>query len=238
MARKDRNALCKMNSASNHSDKERVENDFYATPTRMVDLLYKKEPSLFEGNMWEPCNGLGHISDYFDVVYFRSIKSFKSDIINRKDDDTVIFDFFDIKNLDKDTKTSLPLTYNNENNIWEIDANIVTNPPYNLSNEFYETACSHLKEGKSMALFLKIQFLETQKRYELFQKYPPYKVLICVNRVHCGADGKFNNKIASGGAACYMWLIYKAGYKGLPTIDWINTKEDIENTIEKAPVLY
>ena len=50
--------------------------------------------------------------------------------------------------------------------------NIITNPPYSLAKEFVEKGLSLLASGGKMAMFLKIQFLESQKRANLFRKYP------------------------------------------------------------------
>ena len=211
MARKDKNALLKMNSASNHSKTEREENDFYATPTRMVGELLQHES--FGPDIWEPCNGMGHISDWFKDN--KDIHVYKSDIIDRTGD-TEILDFFGFDFSEK-PEWLKPIINN-----CTITADIITNPPYSKGTEFYEHACQLLGYGRKLAIFVKIQFLETQKRYELFKKFPPKSVLICVNRVHCGKDGKFNNEMASGGAACYCWLIYEKGYTGKCIIDWIN----------------
>lgn len=213
MARKDKNALMKMNSASNHSKSERAEHDFYATPTRMVGELCKHE--WFSPQLWEPCVGMGHISNYFED---KGKPVLKSDIVQLIDD-VHIQDIFAVTG--NEYPEWLEPYHTGQN---KFTLNIITNPPYNMGTEFYDKACSLLAHGYKLAIFVKIQFLETQKRYELFKKYPPKKVLICVNRVHCGKDGIFNNDDASGGAACYCWLIYEAGYEGPCTIDWINQK--------------
>ena len=47
--------------ASNHSDEDRAENDFYATPKRVTQMLLDKEK--FNNNVLEPCCGIGHISE-------------------------------------------------------------------------------------------------------------------------------------------------------------------------------
>ena len=45
------------------------------------------------------------------------------------------------------------------------DGDIITNPPYGLATEFAEHAMDIITDGHKVAMFLKIQFLETQKRY-------------------------------------------------------------------------
>lgn len=226
-----KHSLARINSASNISKSERQSEDFYATPTRMVDLLFKHYPEFSKSNVfWEPCNGMGHISSYMKD---KPVTVMKSDIIDRTGD-TEILDFLE---LDLSNKENIPdwllpnveYYFYNDQMQFLVDADIITNPPYNKGTEFYEKACSVLAPGQRLAVFVKIQFLETQKRYDVFKKYPPKKVLVCVNRVHCGKDGKFDNDLCSGGAACYCWLIYEKGYTGECTLDWINTEEEIKD---------
>ena len=46
--------------ASNHTNKEREKNDYYATEPRAVELLLDKET--FSPLIWEPACGEGHIA--------------------------------------------------------------------------------------------------------------------------------------------------------------------------------
>ena len=50
---------------------------------------------------------------------------------------------------------------------------IVTNPPYKYALEFVEKALSLIEKGRKVAMFLRIQFLEGQRRRKLFDKEPP-----------------------------------------------------------------
>ena len=50
---------------------------------------------------------------------------------------------------------------------------IITNPPYKYSKEFVEKAIEVVADGHKIAMLLNIQFLESQKRRTLFDKYPP-----------------------------------------------------------------
>ncbi len=51
---------------------------------------------------------------------------------------------------------------------------IITNPPFNVSQEFIERSIRH---GVNFAFLLKSQYWHAQKRQELFRKYPPDYVL-------------------------------------------------------------
>lgn len=96
---------------------------------------------------------------------------------------------------------------------------IITNPPYALAKEFVEHALDISMDSVKVAMFLKIQFLESKKRYELFKKYPPKKIYVFVNRVNCGKNGIFGKESS---AVCYAWFVWEKGYKGLPRVDWIS----------------
>ena len=48
------------NCASNHSEQEREQHDFYATDPRTVEMLLELEE--FNGPIWEPACGNGHMS--------------------------------------------------------------------------------------------------------------------------------------------------------------------------------
>ena len=49
--------------ASNHTDHERAEHDYYATEPKAADLICEVEE--FEGGIWENCCGEGHLSKRF-----------------------------------------------------------------------------------------------------------------------------------------------------------------------------
>ena len=52
------------------------------------------------------------------------------------------------------------------------DGNIVTNPPYKFAQQFVEKALSIIPEGKKVAMFLKLTFLEGKARRALFRSSP------------------------------------------------------------------
>ena len=95
---------------------------------------------------------------------------------------------------------------------------IITNPPYNIADLFVEHALDISMDSVKVAMLLKIQFLETKKRYDLFRKYPPKKIYVFVNRINCGKNGIF---ATDSSAVCYAWFVWGRGYSGLPIVDWI-----------------
>lgn len=183
-------------AASNHSQSDRENHDYYATPPKAVEELLSREQ--FSKYIWECASGGGHIAE---VLKQKGYDVKCSDIIDRGYEDTEIADFL-----------------TTERNVNDTARDIITNPPYKLSVEFVNHALEISDNGTKVAMFLKIQFLETKKRYELFKKYPPKKIYVFVNRVNCGKNGVFGKESS---AVCYCWFVWEKGYKGNPTVDWI-----------------
>lgn len=180
--------------ASNHSKHERQPEDYYATDPIAAKLLLEVEPTL--SNIWEPACGEGHLAKVFD----ESGKLSKAtDLINRGYG--TVEDFL----LNKE------LYYNGD---------IVTNPPYKYAQEFVEHSLSKVDEGRKVCMFLKVLFLETQKRKSLFIKYPPKTIYISSSRINCAQNGDFVTYNSS--AIAYAWYVWIKGYKGETVVKWIN----------------
>ena len=183
-------------AASNHSDTDRENNDYYATPPKAVEELLKREK--FNHYVWECAVGGGHIAEVLKANGY-DVKC--SDIIDRKYDNTEIADFL---HTERDKN--------------DFARDIITNPPYSMATEFVKHALDISMDGTKVAMFLKIQFLETKKRYELFKEYPPKKIYVFVNRVNCGKNGVFGKESS---AVCYCWFVWEKGYQDKPIVDWI-----------------
>ena len=135
--------------ASNHSDTQRVENDYYATDPKAMELLLKKES--FAKNIWEPAVGAGHLAQ---VLVAHGYTVTCSDIVDRGYPNTYIFDF-----LNQDCEL--------------FNGDIITNPPYKYAMQFVERALQLVDSGRKVAMFLKLQFLEGKSRRKLFDSTPP-----------------------------------------------------------------
>lgn len=214
--------------ASNHSpDLEREINDFYATPPiatkGLLDMMKKHNILQDKENhiIYEPCCGLGHISDELaDAGYnviasdliVRTYAPEKVNYLNRP------IDFFDVYS----NSAGKGLWTSNEHYKIEDNTSIITNPPYGKALECVEHAMSIVHDGEYVIMFLKIQFLEGIARYKFFQYYPPQYIFVCSDRMQCMSGGNFQTeKDQHGGSVCYCWYVWKAGFKGYPTIDWI-----------------
>ena len=184
--------------ANNHTNVIREMDDFYATPPLAVKNLMKLET--FDKNIWEPCCGMNHITN---VLKDNNYNVRTSDIIDRVNDGSVeIIDF---------------LNYNEKYN-----GDIITNPPYKFATEFVYKSMETITNGHKVAMFLKLTFLETKKRYELFKKYPPKVIYVASMRFGCSQTGKFNSNGNTGSAIAYCWYIWEKGYNGDTVIKWFN----------------
>ena len=189
--------------ASNHTDKERENHDYYATEPKALELLLEKEH--FHPYVWECACGEGHLSNVLKNYGYK-VKS--SDLIDRGYEGTEVIDFLKISK--EDVKN-------------DISRDIITNPPYKYAKEFVEKALEVSMYGTKIAMFLKVQFLEGKARRELFEKHPPKKVYVASSRLLCAKNGEFEKMRQGGGSAvAYAWFIWEKGYNGEPVIKWFN----------------
>lgn len=190
------------NGASNHSLEEREANDFYATDPVAVEMLLNLEK--FSTLIWEPACGQGHISRVLENHNHRVISS---DIIDRGYSGTLIVDFLNIE------ESGRPIHF----------GDIITNPPYKYAKEFVEKALEVIAEGHKVAMFLKLTFLESKSRRELFEKHPPKVIYVSSSRLQCAKNGDFKKyKKGVGTAIAYAWFVWEKGFMGDPIVRWFN----------------
>jgi len=181
-------------SASSHSEFERQEDDYYATEPKAMELLLEQED--FE-NVWECACGEGHLAE---VLKEKGILSKATDLIDRG---------YGTSNYD----------FLNNFSDWG-NGDIITNPPYKYAQEFVEQSLRLIDDGRKVAMFLKIQFMEGQKRREMFKKYPPKIIYVSSSRLNCARNGEFDKFKSS--AVAYCWYVWEKGFTGDPIIKWIN----------------
>lgn len=184
--------------ASNHTDKERQHEDYYATDPIAAKLLLEVES--FGGGIWECACGEKHLAKVFEQEGYE-VRS--SDLIDRCGNE--VFDFLGIENQ----------------GVYE--GNIVTNPPYKYATEFIYKALSIIPDGYKVAMFLKVQFMEGKERKRLFTEFPPKVIYVSSSRIMCAKNGEFEKMREGGGSAvAYAWYVWEKGYKGDTVVKWIN----------------
>lgn len=186
------------NGDNSHSEDERATGDYYATDPKAVEALLKVEK--FSPYVWESACGGGHI---VGVLEKHGYKVKKSDIVNRGLQGTEIIDFLKVKK--EDIKQ-------------DFSRDIITNPPYKFAKEFVENALKISMDGVKIAMFLKLTFLESKARKELFKKYPPKTVYVFAERMKCFANGVDDGKSS---AVAYAWFVWEKGFAGNPVIKWL-----------------
>lgn len=171
-----------------------LENDFYATDPRALPLFLESYKERFSDLVLEPCCGNGILSECLKQ-YGYDVMSY--DIVDRGYGK--VMDFFDLKH-------------------WEND--IVTNPPYKCATEIINHALDIIPTGRKVAMFLKIQFLESQNRYEyLFKNRPPKYVYVHSSRMNCAKNAEFERYKEA--TLCYCWFVWEKGFTGDTIIRWI-----------------
>ena len=193
----NKNSIYKTLGASNHSEKERQINDYYATEPKAIDLLLAEEK--FNKNIWEVACSEGHLSERL-IAHGYNVKS--TDLIDRG---------YGVCGVDF------------LNQVEKFDGDIITNPPYKYATSFIYKALEIIPEGNKVAMFLKIQFLEGKARKELFTKHPPKVIYVSSSRLLCAKNGDFDRMRKGGGSAvAYAWFVWEKGFNGDPIIKWIN----------------
>ena len=182
-------------ATTTHSIGDRQADDYYATDPVAIDLLVEPDYIRLQNDIWEPCCGEGHLSKRL-IDYGYNVRS--SDLVDRGFGEVCDF-----------------LLCEKE---WHGD--IVTNPPYKIALEICQHALDVCTHGSTVAMFLKLQFLEGKERKQWFKMNPPKYVMVCSSRVTCAKDGRFD--LYKGSAVCYAWFVWQKGYTGDTVIKWIN----------------
>jgi hypothetical protein len=179
---------------------ERQQEDFYATEPKALQIFLdklEKDGISLNNKIWEPSCGMGHLSD---VLVKRGYDVRSTDIVDRG------YEKFEGR---QDFLVSAETWF----------GDILTNPPFKLAEKFVEQIDLLGYEDSKLILFLKIQFLEGQKRKELFKKYPPKYVYCNSSRQLCAKDGEFEKYTAT--TQFYAWYVWENGFSGDTIVRWI-----------------
>lgn len=146
-------SIFKTLGASNHTDRERETDDFYATSPRAIDALLEYADMHLPHKIWEPSCGTGCLSLRLMELGYDVIST---DLIDRGFG-TGGVNFFEQRQMPDGCQC------------------IVTNPPYKYATEYVRHSLRLLPDGGWLCLFLKTTFAEGQERYrEIFSPTPPH----------------------------------------------------------------
>lgn len=185
------------------STRQRVEDDFYATPFEATRAILNKVK--LYGSILEPAAGQGHISTILRE-YYPENEIVSTDLIQREDR----FGCHIQSGIDFIT-----------HDFGRTFTTVITNPPFSLAKEFVEKGLEVASD--KVLMFAKIQFLEGVQRRNLFEKNPPHAVYVFskrVNPLRNGIEVDENGKPWSS-TMCFAWFEWDKKFAGAPTIHWI-----------------
>ena len=182
-------------SATNRGSK-RIESDFYPTPTETIDIFLKHYEIGKELTILEPCAGNGNIVESLKKIGCKNIDAVeirREELENLVDKvgigHVAICDF---------------LTMNNKFLLDKYDI-IITNPPYNLAQEFVEKSLEVIKPGGTVIMLLRTNFLESKKRFSFWQKNKLNGLYVLSKRPSFTGKGT--------DATSYSWFIWTKNEK-------------------------
>jgi hypothetical protein len=188
-------------AASNHTDHDRQKHDLYCThPQALKDFLnaYRdRDHNVISNNIWESASGLMHLVKVLQDQHYNVIASDAWDYGTG----ARTIDFLEDEPIDMN------------------GIDILTNPPYGIINDWTKRGLEILENGQRMFLLVKIQFLETLARREIFDVNPPKFIYVYSKRQLCAMNGNFENYASS--AVCYAWAVFEKGYRGDTIVKWI-----------------
>lgn len=195
--------------------RERVEEDYYATPPEATRVLLDAFGINNCKTFLEPACGEGHISKELERWYGKLGYSIGTEIIITSSD--LIYRGYGKGSIDFLTLGSIGLQKK-----WDC---IITNPPFKLAQEFIEKALQ--LSNKYVIMFAKIQLLEGIARKKLFDKYPPKYIYVFTDRVNPLRNGSpFDEKGKPWASTmCFAWFVWEIGFEGEPRIRWLNSKK-------------
>jgi hypothetical protein len=168
----------------------REDKDFYVEPVFCSARLFEKIK--FTGTIHDPACGIGTITT---IAKGCGYEVSTSDLIARSS-------LFSSQDYLQD---------------FTIRDNIVTNPPYNLAEEFINHARTLTRY--KVAVLARLAFLEGQARYKyLYKPHPPSNVLVFSTRPSMPPYGQ----PVGGGKTAYCWIIWdQHDFSKITKLDWI-----------------
>ena len=193
-------------------------NDLFITPREALDSIWKyvqcdinKHPTEYV-KILEPCQGLGDVAKYINDNTSNFVSISSNELYPCEDSSKLLY---------KNTYTSDFLVDESEvakyKGIFDM---IITNPPYNKAMEF---VLKGFEYAPIQWHFLRLSFLEGQKRYEeLFSMGKLTDVYIFTYRVSCD---KGYDREDTANSVCYAWYRFDKNYSGSPRLHWLTKGE-------------
>jgi len=168
-------------------------NDLYDTPPEAVHALLKVEK--LPHRIWEPACGTGNI---VNVLRIAGHSVFATDLNER----------------------GCPQSFDRIDFLFPISCDceaIVTNPPYNLAQDFVELA---LTRAPLVIMLLRLAFYESEKRACILENAGLARIHVFANRLPMMHREGWQGRKASS-AMVFAWFVWSADHRGPTIIDRI-----------------
>lgn len=179
---------------------KRAAYEFYPTPPEATRALLAAES--FDGEIWEPACGQGHIA--------RVLEDHKYSVTS-----TDLIDYGYGEGGRDFLAERRPLA-----------KHIVTNPPYGrgLADAFAKHALDlTAKTGGSVAMLMNLAGLCHPLRHDFYVSRPP-AVVYCLDECTCWPYGDPSRATTSIAKQRYCWIVWKHGHAGPTAMKWLSTR--------------
>jgi len=162
-------------------DDERSKGDFYPTPFCATEALLRTVK--FDGHVWEPAAGKGHISDVLRASHYQVIESdLYADELGRGSK----VNFLETTSVPPGVKT------------------IITNPPYSLLNDFIIHGLS--LDPEFLIIHASVPALGGKTRGKIFNEHKPSLVIVISNNLKIETPKGVIRSIFN-----HDWIVWKKG---------------------------
>lgn len=151
--------------------------DYYVTPVdevfKFLNEMTQAEPNILQGNILDSCAGgdVNHPMSYVKALNDIGIKNI--DTIDIRED-----------SLAEVKGDYLKLNCKNKYKL------IVTNPPFKLAREVIEKALDDVIDGGFVIMLLRLNFLGSKQRFDMWQKQLPKYIFVHHKRMSFTDNGK------------------------------------------------
>ena len=180
--------------------------EFYPTPPEATRALLSVES--FDGPIWEPACGEGHISKVLIEAGY--------DVIST---DLVAYGYGEAKRDFLAERRPLA-------------KHVVTNPPYGrgLADAFAKHALNLSREtGGTVAMLMNLSGLCHPLRHDFYVSQPP-AVIYALDECICWPYGDPSRATTSIAKQRYCWMVWKHDYDGETRFRWLSTKRFVAST--------
>jgi hypothetical protein len=191
---------------SRRGEFDRQEHDFYVTPTKTVVSLIHHPifQQLDIKDLWENAVGNGAILDVFESKGYSIVGSDLNNWIGKYP----LNDFLINPAWFEDTYNKKP--------------DIITNPPFKIANDWLIKSLNVAR--RYVILLLKLSFLESVSRYEIFKHRPHLKYVLIFSERQSPLHWSYikqGKKLSASSTTAFAWFIWDKEFSGKPQIDWI-----------------